>query len=267
VYLLVPDLQRSISYYEQVIGLQLRDRTADTAVLGTQDTPLVTLRTERDIRPARKGAFGLYHFAILLPDRPALGRFAAHISRAGVRAGMADHLVSEALYLNDPDGLGIEVYADRPQSSWQYSNGELVMAVDPLDTGLIAAGGGLPWEEAPAGTTIGHVHLHVGSIEAAQTFYHAGVGFTKTVWTYPGALFLAAGGYHHHLAVNTWAPGPSASETEARLLEWELVVPDTKSMLDVAGSLRQAGYVADETAEGVKASDPWGTGLRITASA
>lgn len=268
VRLLVTDLSRSVSYYQQVLGLQLHERASDTAVLGTRETALVVLRTEPGVQPARKGAFGLYHFAILLPERAALGRFAAHVSRAGVRVGMADHLVSEALYLTDPDGLGIEVYVDRPTSDWQHRGRELVMTVDPLDVAdLIAAGGEYRWDGVPAGTTIGHVHLHVGSLEDAEAFYHAAVGFKKTLWTYPGALFLAAGGYHHHLGTNTWAPGPSTNDTDARLLAWDLVVPNTETVLDIAGNLRAAGYRADETADGVSATDPWDTGLRVVASA
>ena len=268
VRLLVTDLSRSVSFYQQILGLQLHERTSNTAVLGTRETVLVVLRTEPHVRPARKGAFGLYHFAILLPGRAALGRFAAHLSRAGVRVGMADHLVSEALYLTDPDGLGIEVYADRRIRDWQHRGRELVMSVDPLEiAGLIAAGGEEPWDTAPAGTTIGHVHLHVGSLSEAEAFYHAGVGFRKTLWSFPGALFLAAGSYHHHLGTNTWAPGPSADETEARLLAWDLVVPHAKAILDLVGNLRAADYHAEETADGASATDPWNTGLRIVASA
>jgi catechol 2,3-dioxygenase len=181
---------------------------------------------------------------------------------------MADHLVSEALYLTDPDGLGIEVYADRPAADWQRRGRELVMTVDPLDiSGLIAAGGEEPWVAAPAGTTIGHVHLHVGHLGEAEAFYHAALGFTKTLWSLPGALFLAAGHYHHHLGTNTWAPGPSADPAEARLLSWDLVVPNTGAVLDIGASLRAAGYHAEETADGVSTTDPWNTRLRIVASA
>ena len=138
----------------------------------------VTDRT--GVTPARRGAFGLYHFAILLPDRSALGRFAAHIASLGIRIGMADHLVSESLYLSDPDGLGIEVYADRPPSAWKRNGRELMMATDPLDIdNVIAAGAGDPWDGLPAGTTMGHVHLHVGSLELAEAFYHRVLGFDK----------------------------------------------------------------------------------------
>ena len=140
---------------------------------------------------------------------------------------MSNHLVSEAVYLSDPDGLGIEVYADRPRGTWQHEGRQLVMATEPLDVeDVVRAGGGEPWSGMPAGTTLGHVHLFVGDLDAAARFYHEGLGFDKTVWSYPGALFLSAGGYHHHLGTNTWAVGAvPAGEGDARLLEWEIVLP------------------------------------------
>jgi catechol 2,3-dioxygenase len=178
---------------------------------------------------------------------------------------MADHLVSESLYLTDPDGLGIEVYADRPPSTWQPRGGELAMATDSLDLqSVIAAGGGRAWEGAPAGTILGHVHLHVGELIGAEAFYHAALGFDKIVWSYPGALFLSAGGYHHHLGTNTWSPGPSATERQARLLEWELVVPGSVAISAAVRSLREAGYEAADAKDGAITRDPWGTRLRIT---
>jgi catechol 2,3-dioxygenase len=269
VRLLVADLGRSIEYYERVIGLRVFDRTTDAATLAPHgdDHPCLALRTESGVSPARRGAFGLYHFAILLPDRSAFGRFARHLADLSVRAGMADHLVSEALYLSDPDGLGIEVYADRPRSAWHYRDREVIMTVDPLDLErILAAGGERPWNGAPAGTTIGHVHLHVGNLQRAEAFYHAGLGLDKMMWSYPGALFLAAGGYHHHLGANTWAPGPSPSHNQARLLEWELVVPDPDASSAAAQSLRAAGFPAEASGDGWVTADPWGTPLRIIAA-
>ena len=269
VHLQVSDVERSIEYYEKVIGLRVLTRTSDTTALAPagDSPPLVWLRGRPGARPVpRRGTFGLYHFAILLPDRPALGRFATHVSRLRVPIGMADHLVSEALYLSDPDGLGIEVYADRPASTWQHRGRELAMTTDPLDIGdVMAAADGRAWDGAPAGTTMGHVHLHVGSLEEADAFYHAALGFDKTVWSYPGALFLGAGGYHHHLGTNTWAPGPSAAEDQARLLEWELVVPTNDDASAAARSLEASGYRAEETSRGWTTRDPWGTALRIVA--
>lgn len=232
VHLQVSDLARSLAYYETVIGLERHALSGGVATLGAADgRVLVFLHEKRGIRPApRRGAFGLYHFAILLPDRPSLGRLAAHLAKVNVPVGMADHLVSEALYLTDPDGLGIEVYADRPRSSWKRRgrgpDAELAMTSAPLDIqNVIAAGGHLPWDGMPTGTTMGHIHLHVGSLEEAEVFYHGTLGFDKTVWSYPGALFMSAGGYHHHVAVNTWSPGTAAGDDQARLIEWMLHVP------------------------------------------
>jgi catechol 2,3-dioxygenase len=265
VRLQVTDLRRSIAYYEQVIGLRVI-ASEETTTLGTHgdDCPLVTLQTSPGITHSRRGAFGLYHFAILLPERPALGRFAAHLSELDVRVGAADHLVSESLYLWDPDGLGIEVYADRPRNSWRQNDRELAMTTDPLDvTSVIAAGRGIAWDGAPAGTTMGHVHLSVGSLQFAETFYHRALGFDKTVWSYPGALFLAAGGYHHHLGTNTWSSGPSPSPDEAQLLEWELVVPSGEDVAAAERSLQSAGYTSERAAFGMIAADPWGTRVLI----
>ena len=267
VHLQVSSLRRSVEYYERVLGLNAVTRSEDTVASSADGDPaaLVTLRTRPGVTAARRGAFGLFHFALLLPDRPALGRFAAHVARLGIRVGMADHLVSEALYLWDPDGLGIEVYADRPRASWQRRGHELAMTTDPLDVDcLIAAGRGEKWSAAPPGTRMGHVHLQVGSLEAAEAFYHRGLGLDKTVWSYPGALFMSAGGYHHHLATNVWSPGPGPSPGQAQLLEWELIVPSAGDVADAAGSLASAGYESERTADSVVATDPWGTRVRIS---
>ena len=264
VHLQVSDLPRSLAYYEQVIGLRTLTATSDRVVLGVEadGRQLLSLHTRPGVVPARRGALGLYHFAILLPDRPALGRFAMHLSEGRVRVGMSDHLVSESLYLSDPDGLGIEVYADRPRRLWRQRGGELLMATEPLDIeDVIASAGGRPWNGMPAGTTIGHMHLHVGDLAEGEAFYHAALGFDKTVWSYPGALFLAARGYHHHLGTNIWSPGPAAEADEARLLEWDLIVPARAAA--AANSVRLAGYVSDDSASGHAVDDPWGTRVRL----
>jgi catechol 2,3-dioxygenase len=269
VRLQVADLQRSIDYYERVLGLRIAARGDDTATLTAHgsDRPLVELHEKRGIAPApRRGAYGLYHFAVLLPTRADLGRFVAHLASLGIRLGAADHWVSEAIYLTDPDGLGIEVYADRPREEWQVRGRELAMSTDPLDLeSLVSAAGGTEWTGAPAGTTIGHVHLHVGNLEQAEAFYHAALGLDKIVWGYPGALFLSAGGYHHHLGTNTWSPGPSASDDQAHLIEWELVVPSASDSADVAGSLERAGFETRNESGTWTVRDPWGTQLRIGA--
>jgi catechol 2,3-dioxygenase len=228
--------------------------------------PLIELRELRGARPVPpRGRLGLYHFAILVPDRPTLGRFLAHLGSIGLRPGMSDHLVSEALYLWDPDGLGIEVYADRPRDTWQYQNGQLVMALDPLDVdAVVRSGRGEAWTGMPAGTTIGHVHLYVGDLEAASAFYHEALGLDRTAWNLPGALFMSAGRYHHHLAVNTWAAGaPRATEQDARLIEWELRLPTTADVAAAGKRLAASGIAVTPTSHGLTAADPWGTTLRI----
>jgi catechol 2,3-dioxygenase len=270
VRLQVADLDRSIAYYETVIGFRVLSRDDRIARMGAQgdDRVLVELHEKPGVRSvARRGHIGLYHFAILLPDRAALGRFLAHLNELGVRAGMSDHFVSEALYLADPDGLGIEVYADRPRSAWRESAGQLAMATEPLDVdSLIAAAKGERWTGAPPGTTIGHVHLYVRDLEEAERFYHAGLGLDKIVWSYPGALFLSAGGYHHHLGTNTWAAGaPLASDDEARLLDWEVVVPTTADADAAAHSISDAGHPVERSEQGHVVRDPWGTALRLVA--
>jgi catechol 2,3-dioxygenase len=268
VHLQVSDVRQSVEYYEKVIGLRARHRQPHSVALTTVDAEegLVTLHTRPGVTRARRGAFGLYHFALLLPDRAALGRCAAHLASSDVRVSMADHLVSEALYLWDPDGLGIEIYADRPPHAWQRNGRELAMTTDPLDiNSVIAAGLGELWTGIPGGTTIGHVHLHVGSLDVAESFYHRGLGFDKTVWSYPGALFMSAGGYHHHLATNTWSPGPAPAPAQAQLIEWELMVPSERDVTSASDSLNAAGYIPERSARSVTIADPWGTRVRILA--
>jgi catechol 2,3-dioxygenase len=263
----VASLDRSIAYYRELIGLQPIREGGGKAELGAGDDVLVVLREVSGARPSPAGGRpGLYHFAILVPDRSTLGRFVSHLAEKGVRAGAADHAVSEALYLNDPDGLGIEVYADRPRSDWAVAGGELRMTTEPLDmAGLIGAGGGAGYDGMPAGTRIGHLHLHVGDLREADRFYHAALGLDRMVWSYPGALFLAAGGYHHHLGVNTWAASAEpAADGDARLAEWSLLLPCTSDVETAADSLRSAGIGVEARADGsVSVRDPWGTMLRL----
>jgi catechol 2,3-dioxygenase len=260
VRLQVAEMNRSLEYYTHVLGFNVLSRGERQAALGPrgESRVLIELLEKPGVKPVpRGGLLGLYHFAILLPDRASLGQFVAHLGALGVHAGSADHAVSEALYLSDPDGLGIEVYADRPRAAWRTdSTGQLFMTTAPLDVrGVIAAAGGAGWLGMPPGTTIGHVHLHVGDLGAAEAFYHRALGFDKVAWTYPGALFLSAGGYHHHLGTNTWSAGPPADERYARLLSWDLVVPQAADAEEAARSLAAAGYVTPV--------DPWGTPLRI----
>jgi catechol 2,3-dioxygenase len=268
VHLLVSDLTRSIEYYERALGLRSvpgADGAIDLLPHG-DDRVLLRLESRPGTVRARRGAIGLYHFAILLPDRASLGAFTAHLAGIGERAGMADHLVSEALYLWDPDGLGIEVYADRPRETWQRRGDEVAMTVDPLDVDGLIAAATAPWRGMPAGSVMGHVHLHVGDLQDATAFYHRGLGFDRTAWSLPGALFLAAGGYHHHLGTNTWSRGAPARDPEARLLEWQLIVPASSDVDAVARSLEAVGVRGEPSASGLIVADPWGTRVRVRAA-
>ena len=269
VSLQISDLERSLAYYQTVLGLRVLKRSGNTAILGAAagGRAIVELHARAGATPVpRRGRLGLYHFAILLPDRPSLGRFVTHLDRLGVHAGMSDHFVSEAIYLSDPDGLGIEVYSDRPRSLWRYDDRQLFMVTEPLDVpNLVQAAGTESWTGAPAGTTLGHVHLYVDDLTAAASFYHEGLGFDKVVWSYPGALFMSAGGYHHHLGTNTWAAGAQrAGENDAKMLEWEVLLPNSGQAAEAADSLRSAGAQVTATEGGFRAMDPWGTGLLIS---
>jgi catechol 2,3-dioxygenase len=268
VRLEIADLGRSIDYYQQVLGLRTLERTPGKAVLAAQhgSVPLVELNERPGAVPVpRRGRLGLYHFALLLPERGDLGRLLAHLSSIGVQPGMSDHLVSEALYLTDPDGLGIEVYADRPRSAWQVTGSTIAMAVDPLDVdSLREAAAGVPWSGVPEATRMGHIHLHVGDLEQAAAFFHAGLGLDRVVLGLPGALFLSAGGYHHHLGTNTWAArAPSAKEGDARLMEWTIRLAEVEAVDAATRSLTDAGSEVIREGPDAVVADPWGTRVRI----
>ena len=238
VSLTVKDLDRSVSFYCNILGFQELSRDGATAVLSANnDQVLIELHERRDAAPKPHRTTGLFHFAILVPSRAALGRSLRRLSdQQWPLSGVADHLVSEALYLNDPDGLGIEIYRDRPRDTWRSANGELAMATDPLDLESVAnePGAEVRWHGLETGTVIGHVHLHVPRLEEGEAFYCGRIGFEPVVRRYPGALFVSAGGYHHHLGMNTWvglgaAPPPENAvglrsfTVEARDLESRLV--------------------------------------------
>lgn len=264
----VNDLAASLPFYTGVLGFRVVSQEGHVAVLAPQSGPaLIELHAQRGARPVpRRGRIGLYHFAILLPNRGALGRFVAHLGEIGAAAGSADHLVSEALYLNDPDGLGIEVYADRPRATWKTSGREISMATEPLDLrALVRDAGAQPWTGMPAGTTIGHVHFHVSTLGDAEAFYHRALGLDKVVWSYPGALFFSVGGYHHHVGTNTWAAGaPAATLDDARLLEWELQLPAASDITAASENAASAGFPVRRDQEDRLITDASGVTIRLT---
>jgi catechol 2,3-dioxygenase len=263
VHLTVSDLDRSVGFYQDSLGLRLHRREDPVAALGAGEDDLVVLHEEPGATPAGRHA-GLYHFALLYPTRGELARAVQRLAltRTSI-SGASDHGVSEAIYLPDPDGNGIELYADRPRDAWPPAGaGERVgMFTRPLDVeGLLAAAAdGPPERHAAPGLRMGHVHLHVGDIDAARDFYAGVLGF-EPMATYPGALFLAAGGYHHHVGLNTWrgeGVGP-APEGTVGLREWTIVL-DAGSLAELRDRLAAA-----RLGEGDVLADPWRIRVRFT---
>lgn len=242
VALRVADLRRSTAFYEGILGLHVRDIGNATREFWIEDasSPLVRIVEAPDAKPKPARALGLFHYALLVPDRPALAAILRRLgeTRTGLQ-GASDHHVSEALYLSDPDGHGIEIYRDRPEEEWTYTDsGELYMTTDPLDLQDLV-------EEAdrsaslPKGTTIGHIHLHVADIDRAETFYSDNLGFDVMVRSYPGALFVSTGGYHHHIGLNTWA-GPDAAppgDETIGMIDFALRAPNRDGGSDRGGEM------------------------------
>jgi catechol 2,3-dioxygenase len=268
VKLQVADLTRSEAWYRRVLGLEAVQASPAHLVLGTPNgTSLVELHERTGAIPVpRRGRVGLFHYAILLPDRPSLGRFVSHIGAIDEPVGASDHLVSEAIYLTDPDGLGIEVYADRPRASWKTDGELLAMATLRLDAqDVIRAAGDTSWSGMPDGTRMGHLHLHVGDLDQGAAFYHQALGLDRLRLQLPGAVFMSAGGYHHHLGTNVWAPDARpAEERDARLLEWDITLPTATDVTAAAASLTGAGYTTARDGDSVTTADPWGTSLRLS---
>jgi catechol 2,3-dioxygenase len=272
VKLQVADLEQSIEWYHRVLGFHASSLSSGGAWLTPDGTDHVLVELVERPGAKKRGLdrqLGLFHFAILLPDRASLASFAEHVAHTSEQVEASDHLVSEALYLHDPDALGIEVYADRPREIWNRIDRELVMGTEPLDFRALLATPHAAWSGMPAGTTMGHMHLHVGDLNQAADFFSETIGFDRIVLRYPGALFMSAGGYHHHLGTNTWA-GPTAREPredDARLLEWTMVLPTRADIAAVQESLVTKGAPVSVDAGAIVTRDPWGTAIRIQPAA
>ena len=240
VSLTVSDRDRSLLFYQDVLGFSELRREGPVSLLApASGRVLIELHERKDAVARPRRSSGLFHFAILVPSRAALGRSLRRLAdKRWPISGASDHLVSEALYLNDPDGLGIEIYRDRPKDSWRTVDGELAMATDPLDLQAIhdEPGAETPLNGLESGTVMGHVHLHVPQLDSAEAFYCGRIGFEPMVRRYPGALFVAAGGYHHHLGLNTWAgagaPPPPENAVGLRSFTIESATVESRQVND-----------------------------------
>jgi catechol 2,3-dioxygenase len=279
VELVVADLPRTSDFYERALGLRPleRDEDAGRVRLGTAaGTPLVELVGRADAAPRARRSSGLFHLALLLPSRAELALALRRLAAAGWQLdGASDHLVSEALYLTDPEGNGIEIYRDRPREEWRHeADGQIRMATLPLDLDAVVAelpddARGATFEDpgVPDDARMGHVHLQVSDLAEAERFYHDTLGFDVVVRGYPGALFVSAGGYHHHVGLNTWASEggvPNAPGTRG-LARFVVVLPNETELGQVRARLAAAGAPTREADGGLVATDPFGNELLLTA--
>ena len=266
VSLKVSNLERSVAYYATTLGFRLIKHDDSTATLGGE-SPLLNLRKIADAvtQPAR--STGLYHAAFLLPSRSDLARFVRHLALNHIPFGYADHLVSEAFYLEDPDGNGLEVYRDRRRDEWEWRDGQVQMANAPIDFDSLLGEltpENAEWRGMPDGTRLGHMHLRVGDLQQADAFYHEILGF-DIVFRFPSALFMSAGGYHHHLGLNTWHSlrGPRPPANAVGLEAFTVILPDRAALDDLHTRLARAGWPLTVADRGFITHDPWDNALYI----
>lgn len=269
VHLTVADLGRSLTYYRETIGLGVVDDGGGTGAVGTGERTLLVLTEEPGAQPA-DGRTGLYHFALLVPERHQLARWLAHAARDQVpMTGLSDHFVSEALYLRDPDGHGIEIYWDRPREVWEGQVKERMTTL-PLNTqsllGELDDPAKEPFDGLPDGTVMGHVHLRVAQIEPVVGFYRDVLGFGLMAQLGPQAAFLGAGGYHHHLGANVWesAGAPPPDPGMAALRQATVVLPDEAERRGVLARVEEAGVPVEDTVAGPMVRDPSGNAMLLT---
>jgi catechol 2,3-dioxygenase len=269
VSLTVRDLARSLEFYQHNLGFKLHHQEEKQAYLGAGGADLLILNENPAARPLQRGQTGLYHFAVLTPSRVALAQSLQRLAETQTPIqGFADHNVSEAIYLADPDGNGIEIYRDRPRSEWEYDNGKIKMATNPIDLdGILAElnGQSLSWIGLHPDTVIGHVHLHVSDIKSAEAFYCGVLGFDLMLRYGPSASFVSAGGYHHHLGLNTWAGAgaPSPPPDSIGLIWYAVVLPDQGALDETISRVKIAGAPIEAHEEGSLVRDPSQNGILL----
>jgi catechol 2,3-dioxygenase len=272
VHLKIADLGRSVEFYTGALGFEVLGRAEGKATLGTGGEEALVLTEHPGAGRRPKGTTGLYHYAVLLPDRGALARSLRRLLGGGWRLwGASDHLVSEALYLDDPDGNGIELYRDRPRSQWSWDGDRIQMDTVPLDLDDLLSEADADDADSglPPDTSIGHVHLHVGDIERARRFYQGVLGFDITTLWQGAALFVSAGSYHHHLGLNTWAgiDAPQAASDTAGLERFEILVPEKTELDRLTSRLESSGTRFERREEEILTSDPWKNNISVTVDA
>jgi catechol 2,3-dioxygenase len=272
VNLKVQNLERALKFYKEVIGFKVYEQTERSAKLTADGkTVLLSIEQPEDVIPKQARTAGLYHFALLLPQRSDLAVILRHLVKAGYPLqGASDHLVSEALYLADPDGNGIEIYTDRPASKWDWNNNEVVMATEALDAeNLLAEGLDESWNGLPADTVMGHIHLHVSELAKTEEFYTKALGFEVVCRYGSQALFISSGQYHHHIGLNTWngvgAPVPPVNSVG--LESFALVLPDEESVIATIARLKEIGASVTEEEHGVYTVDPSGNRINLETAA
>lgn len=268
-HLVVNDLALVSDFYQKIIGLKVIEKTASGEVLGVGGKPLLTLSTGANVARAPRNAAGLFHTAFLVPNRAELAHWLSNAAHSGIKLdGASDHLVSEALYLSDPEGNGIEIYRDRTPKEWTYhQDGMVQMATERLNLqALYEEAPKTAWNGMADGTAVGHIHLQVGDIPQADAFYRDVLGL-KVMARYPGASFFATGDYHHHIAANIWnSRGARAREGNMTGLSDYTVRFNDQTALDRALKTLDTQEIAvDRTAEGHALKDPWGIGLTLAA--
>lgn len=268
-HLVVRDLPRVSDFYQKIIGLSVLESTPSGQILGAHGQPLLTLETSDTAERAPRNAAGLFHTAFLLPSRKDLAHWLANAAHNNVQLqGASDHLVSEAIYLADPEGNGIEVYRDRAPMEWNYQqDGTVEMATLGLNLQeLYNSAPKAEWEGAPDGTAIGHIHLQVGNIPQADEFYQDVLGL-KIMARYPGASFFGSGAYHHHVAANIWnSRGAQArSENMTGLSGYSLKFNEKESLDRAMAALERLEISTERRSDGIAIRDPWGIGLKLSA--
>lgn len=267
VGLKVMDIKKMKQFYQEIIGFDVISEEQNHVELGSGGKVLVKLEAIEGVTPKRGRYAGLYHFAILLPTREDLGKILVHLHQKGIQLGSSDHLVSEALYLSDPEGNGIEIYRDRAPEQWNWSNDEVSMAVDPIDAqGLVEAAqkSSEPWKGMPAATVMGHIHLHVSNLVEARDFYVEGLGFEVVSSLGGQALFLADQKYHHHIGMNVWnGTGiPALPEKRAGLHYFTLIMEREKRN-ELVKKIQSLGTEIVERDNYWEVKDPSGNAIRL----